>query len=202
MFNTGDEIEILIGDTIETGTTYAGALTATAHDKDDINIFTIRTEILTKKTNVFVKMKTPKSARIYALRLGKDRIENAKLNAELIYGGAFTSQTGSVLMKYGTDDGKIIPIAWNTLSGNTFTYKNVNFSTDVTNFIARYSGNADRQIDIKIDGVTVGTLDISGGSGRLTKDTEITHVSAGIHTISITFTGSGYTTDLYWLKFE
>ena len=220
-FNTGDTVEIIVGGELEDSINkvYKCTLTATAPDKDDVNIFTTHVEdILKGSSNVYIKTLVPKSAQILSLKTGEAETELLELNSKRVYGGRFTDYklgSGQMLVpqsSYSAPDDVINPVVNNTRNGNTLIYDDVKFdsaATKMTMMSCYWYTPPNLIAEIRIDDLNsapVGTISLEyTGNGYYNykeNTTVISGVSEGIHTVYLTFRGgTDDTSNLYWFSF-
>ena len=219
-YNTGDKIEVIIGDSIETGKTFSFNLTAKAPGYYDVNF--LNKQISTTKgiKNIYIRAKNPKSAKIYSVRIEKFRIDLTPLNASKVYGGRFDSYTGEnasmppqVRFTVTTDPKN--PMVNNTWSGTTIIYDEVTFDTDVTKVAGSFATGenyGDQKVEFRVDtpdGPALGTFRTPQTDSWFAYDeveaTLTTPIKAGKHKVYVTFgktsTNRSVTSNMYWFKF-
>ena len=214
-YNTGDKIEIIIGDTIDTGIVYERTLRATSPQKDDVNICTMRVGKITGTENVFIRALTPKSAQILSFRTGKDHIDSYELESDIVYGGKFTYYFGENTAeppesRYTAPKDPLNPIVNNTHHGTTIVYTDVLFESEVTSFEANLASPGQyfgQTMEVRIDDFSsepVAIITVSETADWYTyavQKTEIVNaIPTGKHTVYLTFKGTGKA-NLYWFKF-
>ena len=220
-FNTGDIVEIIVGGELgdSTNKVYKCTLTATAPDKDDVNIFTTCVEdILRGSSNVYIKTTAPKSAQILSLKTGEAETELLELNSKRVYGGRFTDYrlgSGQLLVpqsSYSAPDDVVNPVVNNTRNGNTLIYEDVKFdsaATKLTLMSCYWYTPPTLSAEVRIDDLNstpIGTIPIEytgNGYYNYKENTiDISEVSEGVHTVYLTFRGGADdTSNLYWFSF-
>ena len=215
-YNTGDEIEIIIGDTIDSGVVYERTLRATSPQKDDVNICTMKIGIISGKKNVFVRMSEPKSAQILSFRTGKDHITSNRLESDIVYGGTFTWYSGEnraelPYCRYTAPGDALNPIVNNTHGGLTIVYEDVLFESEATSFEASFASPNPyfgQTMEVRIDDLSnepVATVTIPETADWYTYQVQKTEtadkIPVGEHTVYLSFKGTGKA-NLYWFRFK
>ncbi|MBR5614008.1 MAG: carbohydrate-binding protein [Clostridia bacterium] len=214
-YNTGDKIEIIIGNDTATQKVYSGTLIATSPMKDDVNIFRIQIGVISGEKDVLIKTTSPKSAQILSMKPGRSYFDYVDLDSQKLYGGWYTYYVGENLAspperRYLVPDDAANPTVFNTYNGTTIVYEDVLFAVSPTTFeasVSAASGYHGQTIEIRIDDLqsepVVELTTVNTGNwynfGILNAEVQ-KQISTGKHTVYLSFKGSGLTS-VYWFKF-
>ena len=220
-YNTNDVIEIIIGDSIETGAVFEKSLETKAPEIGMWDCAGYGLASFNGKQNLYIRAKDYKSAKIYSFKIYPHLVD-VTYGAKL-YGGNFTSF--DVSKKVGNEEFPPTPVfnvkgdplnamCRNTWAGTTLTYTAVEFLYDVDILVMQLSSGGSyggQQYEIRIDDLNSEPIfkgrEQDGNWTIYTKryfklDKPVTK---GKHTVYLTFlTDDGYekTSNFYLMGFK
>ncbi len=207
--NTGDKLEVIVGDSIDTGYKSKFEIKIPSYDNTEVYSQRVIVPDCTSKRHVWIKASSYKSIQIGALTPVKATKKelNDILYAKTVF-AEFAEKGGSTGTK--TESGK--NIIYNTEGAGSYVcYKNVEIPTDVNSILvcASTAGNSSGQVmQIRIgskDAPTIGEVTINGDSwteytenvGKLTRT-----LAKGTYDIYITYGGDGKSTNAWYFAFQ
>jgi len=203
--NTGDVIEVIIGDSVDSGRTVKTTVTAT-----DNGAFTHSFNIgkMSGVKNVYVRAVDYKSLNI--IRLCPYYKEGAVLNLARLYGGESDEVTAGGATPVATKRGSHYYIN-NTVKGTILKYEDIEFMTDFDTIrwnCACPKSQAPLQAEVYFDSldsepIATVTIESTGGwSTFVTQTLELSEsVGKGTHDVYVKFITQSKTCNFYWIDF-
>ncbi|MBP3360917.1 MAG: carbohydrate-binding protein [Clostridia bacterium] len=129
-YNTNDCIDVIVGDSLETGTIYSNNYVKSYAKLESSNdLISIGTEPVTGKTNVYIKVTSAKSMRIRGISVNDSGMPAESHSGEKIYGGAYNNieKVGDSTMPPSPVGGPDMVHSYvkNTWGGTILRYNNV-----------------------------------------------------------------------------
>lgn len=206
---TGDNLDIIIGDSIDTGFKMSRQIKIGSYNTSKVYKEKIIAPYCRGTTNVWVRANTYKSVQIGALipiTAQPEELENIMYSQT--YMGNLTGRGGSVLSKEGPTKENDKPIIYNTMGATSYAmYKAVEIPVDVNTFIVSactegtYSG---QMIQLRIGGVNAPVIaeitaeDTGWGNYKEQIARMREPLPKGTYDIYITFSGKGSTNGWYF----
>lgn len=213
---TGDQVSVIIGESLDTGKRYNAVLRASAPDASRTNAVSIDIGKLSGKQTVYLQMNRRISARIGGVSLSNRGSAKGVHTGACVYGGEFDNlekvgnNSHAPTPIYSVNGDTAHPMVKNTYGGTVLRYDNVEISQDANKIMFCAASAADSsggRIQIRIGSSTAAPVasyttqdtgwDIYTPAVIALTDT----VKAGTYDIYVTFEGSDKTCNFYTFGF-
>lgn len=129
-WNTNDNVDVIVGDSIENGTVYKNNyFDSFAKTEDKTDLLSVGIDKMSGKTNVYLKVTDFRSLKVKGISINDRGLPSVALSAEKIYGGAYTGveKAGSAEMPPAAHVGpdSVNDYVKNTWPGTILQYRNV-----------------------------------------------------------------------------
>ena len=213
---TGDQVSVIIGESLDTGKKYNTVLRAGAPDEGRNDTASIDIGKFSGRQTVYLQMNRRISAKIGGLSLSRRGSAKGTHAGECVYGGEFDNleKVGNnsyvPTPVYSVNGDTVHPMVKNTYGGTVLRYDNVNIGQDVNKIrlcAASAAGSSGGKIQIRI-----GSSAAAPVASYTTQDTGwdtytpavialADTIKAGTYNIYVTFEGVGKTCNFYTFGF-